>query len=226
MRKITIVKELYHYNELSEEGKKRAKEDYLNSQFRNETVNEYIKDEIDSLFSDLPDKSLDFSSSYFLQGSGLNIFGQVPLSKMIQVIYNEVESVNFPNTDFHDTCQRTCKQFQTIGKGYHSADEAIKVINEAMPDTDLVVVFPDHRDCYTYCIADKAYIADAMYPDHEMDEGDFMSCLSMIREVMTAFCNYLYDVSEDMYLNISNGEMEDYSEINELEYLSDGTLFE
>lgn len=77
MKTITITKNVYNYNELSDEAKARAKSDYLDDNTRTEDFYEMQRDSLASLF---PHSGLDlqFSLSY-RQGDGANIYGKFSL---------------------------------------------------------------------------------------------------------------------------------------------------
>lgn len=77
MKTITITKNIYNYNELSDEAKARAKADYLNEDIRTEDFYETKKEELASLF---PHSMLDLQFSLAsCQGDGANIYGNFAL---------------------------------------------------------------------------------------------------------------------------------------------------
>lgn len=77
MKTITITKNVYNYNELSDEAKARAKTDYLNEDIRAEDFYEMKKEELASLF---PHSGLDLQFSLaYCQGDGANIYGTFAL---------------------------------------------------------------------------------------------------------------------------------------------------
>ena len=77
MKTITITKNIYNYNELSDEAKARAKSDYLNEDIRTEEFYEMQKEYLASLF---PHSMLDLQFSLtYCQGDGANIYGKFAL---------------------------------------------------------------------------------------------------------------------------------------------------
>ena len=77
MKTITITKNIYNYNELSDEAKARAKSDYLNEDIRTEEFYEMQKEYLASLF---PHSMLDLQFSLAsCQGDGANIYGRFSL---------------------------------------------------------------------------------------------------------------------------------------------------
>ena len=77
MKTITITKNVYNYNELSDEAKARAKSDYLNEDIRAEDFYEIQKDNLLYLF---PHSGLDLQFSLAsCQGDGANIYGTFSL---------------------------------------------------------------------------------------------------------------------------------------------------
>lgn len=77
MKTITITKNVYNYNELSDEAKARAKSDYLNEDIRTEDFYEMEKEDLASLF---PHSGLDLQFSLeCCQGDGANIYGTFAL---------------------------------------------------------------------------------------------------------------------------------------------------
>lgn len=77
MKTITITKNVYNYNELSDEAKARAKSDYLNEDIRVEDFYDMKKEELALLF---PHSGLDLQFSLAsCQGDGANIYGAFSL---------------------------------------------------------------------------------------------------------------------------------------------------
>lgn len=77
MKTITITKNVYNYNELSDEAKARAKSDYLNEDIRTEDFYETQKENLSCLF---PHSALDLQFSLAsCQGDGANIYGTFAL---------------------------------------------------------------------------------------------------------------------------------------------------
>ena len=77
MKTITITKNVYNYNELSDEAKARAKSDYLNEDIRVEDFYETQKENLSYLF---PHSVLDLQFSLAsCQGDGANIYGTFAL---------------------------------------------------------------------------------------------------------------------------------------------------
>ena len=77
MKTITITKNVYDYNELSDEAKARAKSDYLNEDIRVADFYEIQKDNLSHLF---PHSGLDLQFSLAsCQGDGANIYGTFSL---------------------------------------------------------------------------------------------------------------------------------------------------
>ena len=237
MREITIKRKLYTYNELSEKAKEAVKQDYLNSDSREEDVDDTIKMYLSDIFdSPVASFAMEVEKSYFTQGSGVNIHGKIPVESLIRKIYKEAylgeanEKKN-PLPRYHSACFSMVKDL--MGQlDIQSADDCIDKTTKAL-SYDLILTVPSHdRGSYSYSLADRAYFADKNYPYYELPvedasefEGADMKVLTALlphlQDAMKALDNDIYSITEGMYLTISDEEMEELTDGDE--FFFDGT---
>lgn len=90
MRTITITKNLYTFNELSEKAKERVKQDYLSDEFRTEIFLENCMYKINELF---PNSNLEIQFSLCgCQGDGFNIYGEIFLTDLLENLKDKFSS--------------------------------------------------------------------------------------------------------------------------------------
>ena len=238
MREVTIKRKVYSYDELSEEAKDRVKEDYLRSTDREDSVNFYINDVLSTIFPETgtSDSLMNYESSYFSQGSGINLYGVVPFNDLMHMIFLDSYDTNgkWLRKEFPDFVKE-CEYVQDIlGKPGLDITDGFSATDRAEYDTEyLYVRFPKHtKDNYTYSLAQNAYFVDSWQSEEEIDPDDlgedknFLAvCLKGICDCLQVLSSELYDKTEDMYLSIPDEEMKALSDENNDEYTSDGVLF-
>ena len=90
MRTITIIKNIYTFNELSEKAKEKVRQDYLSDEFRTEIFSEDCMNRITELF---PNSNLKIQFSLNgCQGDGFNIYGEISLTDLLENLKNKFSS--------------------------------------------------------------------------------------------------------------------------------------
>lgn len=90
MRTITIIKNIYTFNELSEKAKEKVRQDYLSDEFRAEIFSENCMYKINELFPN-SDLKIQFSLCG-CQGDGFNIYGEISLTDLLENLKDKFSS--------------------------------------------------------------------------------------------------------------------------------------
>ena len=90
MRTITILKNIYTFNELSEKAKEKVRQDYLSDEFRTEIFSEDCMNRITELFPN-SDLKIQFSLGG-CQGDGFNIYGEISLTDLLENLKGKFSS--------------------------------------------------------------------------------------------------------------------------------------
>ena len=207
MRTITITKNVYAYDELSESAKQKVKDWYL--PMRNDDFSDYVNHNVKYLF-DGSDVKVQYSLSY-CQGDGLNIYGKV---------YAE---------DIFNALAKSDKY--TILEKYADA------MTDAEQDTILYyaglcndIELPYNRN-YCYCMADYINFADDWRDSLEWEDYENIDIVTihkfenLVQDIFNTLCSdYENDGYEYLY-EINDEEMQETCEANEWEFYEDGTIF-
>lgn len=198
---LTVTREyqVYHYTELSEKAKEKAREWYIDDDLRPQLLQE---DYELMLSEDFPNSELkvEFSLGY-CQGDGLNIYGKVWLSEML----NKIDWSSFTAKE---------KRF----------------IEWAVKWDDMLITLP-HNYRYGYCVARQADFTGELAYDLENNsmrgvkekalEKFDAACIDFFEtrcgEWEIAGYKYLYEPDES--------EVEEMCEANEWLFFEDGKFF-
>ena len=208
----TIIKKfnVYQYSELSEKAKEKVRFWYIDDPFRSEQLTDMINEDLENLF---PNSKLKVQWSLCnCQGDGVNIYGDLDVMDLINLIQNHI-------------CGDTYKKYEN----FFSAKEikTIKSYSGYCGDVDL----PSNRR-YSYCCVDMIDLADDWF-DILLNEYYFrnINCNLLhklekfVIDIIEEYCRdwetvgdkYLYEPEED--------EIEEICEANEWEFLEDGTYY-
>lgn len=209
MRTITETKNIYKYEELSEEAKETVKQWYLDNEFRTQDFEEIILEELHELFKNSKLK-VQFSLNS-CQGDGLNIYGKLDLMDVFTAIRNPKNKELFEQ--YND-------EFSELEK---------KTIEAYMKVCGSEIELPYNNSGYYYCVANEIDFADEWienlqyydYKNIKVETIEKMENLIVeIFETLSAIYekygyNYLYEADEE--------ELQEAC--NEWEFLEDGTLY-
>lgn len=210
MRTITETKNIYKYEELSEEAKETVKQRYLNDDFRLQEFENIYAEDLRYLFNN-SDLKMQFSLSY-CQGDGLNIYGKLDLTDVFTVIKNPKNKELFKqyNNEFSEHEQRTIEAYMEV------CGREIEL---------------PYNSRYCYCVANEIdfaneWIENLQYYNYKnIDVETIEKMENLIVEIFENLSatyekygyNYLYEVDEE--------ELQETCESNEWEFLEDGTLY-
>lgn len=247
MQKVTVEYNIYSYDELSGEAKERVKRDYCSTPIRDDEVKEYVDEILSGLFPKkryaeekkaIPfanESEMECERSYFTQGSGVNIFGEIRFEDFINLIYKIDRDADFymELDKFHKACRNAVSDI--VSMGYDSPKALFKATSENL-SYYLILTVPEHNDSYTYSLADMMFYADKLYPYYELSledelefEGVDMKTLTILlkafKNVLKMLDEDIYSITEDMYLTVDDEYMKEFSEANDCRYLENGEIF-
>ena len=207
----TITKEVYTYNELSNDAKETAKQWYLGFAHEANDFTEYLIEDLHNLFGD---NNLDVEYSLgYSQGDGLNIYGTI----------NAEQILGFMNSDVAGE----------FSKQYANAltDDDRAIILEYCKDYHTVTI-PKNQSLYSYCVADSIDIADEWYTQlsyyngyDRVDVDVLKKFENIVIDIFTKLCKTYEDMGYEYFYEVSEEEMQDMCDANGWEFYEDGSLY-
>lgn len=203
----TITENVYEYDELNAKAQERVREWYLAQCRTPELFSEMLAEDLEMIFGK-NDLDVEYSLSNS-QGDGLNIYGSISLTKIVDVAEKCVWLTYFD-------AFRNC--FTTDEK------ELIKRYAECY---DTVNIPSNASNLYSYCYADHIdYIGDYMSNVGDDADTDLLNrvnaaLISLFSEICASYeewgYDYFYDVDDDT--------LSEVCEANGWEFTEDGELY-
>lgn len=138
MEIITKEYNVYDFFELSEEAKERAKQWYLDDDFRQPEFTEIYEQDLQNIFPD-SELKLQYSLSY-CQGDGLNIYGNLDVNNILNL-----PASGFCGNEFEDLI------------GYFT-DKEVRTISRYLGECRKKICLPMNNH-YNYCCVDRISLA-------------------------------------------------------------------
>ena len=211
MEVVTREYKVYNFSELSEDAKEKAKQWYLDDDFRPQEFENIYTEDLRYLFNN-SDLKMQFSLSY-CQGDGLNIYGKLDLMDVFAAI--------------RDT-DHSGEQFEQY-KDLFSEHEQ-KTIEAYMEACGREIELPYNRH-YCYCVDDRVDFADewieileyCRYKNIQIDTIRKMEKLvgMMFENLSATYEKYGYDY----FYNADDEVVNEACEANGWRFLEDGTFF-
>ena len=205
---ITKTYNIYKFNELDADAKKKVKEWYLDNQ-PSCIFTEDCKEDLRNLFGN---HNLDVQYSLaYCQGDGFNIYGRINVENIFKCLENHNGGTQFAK--FEDVL--TDKEKKTI---LHYANEC-----------GAIEIPMNHRYCYS--LADYIDIYDEwetslVYADYrDINVPVLKKFETMVREIFSTLCNTYEKWGYDFFYEISDEDLEEMCECNGYEFLEDGTVY-
>ena len=211
MEIITREYKVYNFSELSEDAKEKAKQWYLDDDFRPYDFENIYTEDLKYLFNN-SDLKLQFSLSY-CQGDGLNIYGKLDLVDVFTAIRDTKHSGDL------------FKQYKDLFSEHEQ-----RTIEAYMEVCGREVELPYNRH-YCYCIDDRVDFADdwiesleyCRYKNIQIDTIRKMEKLvgRMFENLSATYEKYGYDY----FYNADDEVVNEACEANGWRFLEDGTFF-
>lgn len=211
MEVVTREYKVYSFSELSEDAKEKAKQWYLDDDFRPQEFENIYTEDLHYLFNN-SDLKIQFSLSY-CQGDGLNIYGKLDLMDVFAAIRDT------------DHSGEQFKQYKDLFSEHEQ-----KTIEAYMEACGREIELPYNRH-YCYCIDDRVDFADewieileyCRYKNIQIDTIRKMEKLvgTMFENLSATYEKYGYDY----FYNADDEVVNETCEANGWRFLEDGTFF-
>lgn len=211
MEVVTREYKVYNFSELSEDAKEKAKQWYLDDDFRPQEFENIYTEDLHYLFNN-SDLKMQFSLSY-CQGDGLNIYGKLDLMDVFATIRDT------------DHSGEQFKQYKDLFSEHEQ-----KTIEAYMEACGREIELPYNRH-YCYCVDDRVDFADewieileyCRYKNIQIDTIRKMEKLvgMMFENLSATYEKYGYDY----FYNADDEVVNETCEANGWRFLEDGTFF-
>lgn len=211
MEVVTREYKVYNFSELSEDAKEKAKQWYLDDDFRPQEFENIYTEDLHYLFNN-SDLKMQFSLSY-CQGDGLNIYGKLDLMDVFAAIRDT------------DHSGEQFKQYKDLFSEHEQ-----KTIEAYMEVCGREIELPYNRH-YCYCVDDRVDFADewieileyCRYKNIQIDTIRKMEKLvgMMFENLSATYEKYGYDY----FYNADDEVVNEACEANGWRFLEDGTFF-
>lgn len=211
MRTVTETYNVYTYPELSEEAKEKAKQWYLDDDFRNNEFKEFYTEDLHNIFIN-SDLKMQYSLGY-CQGDGLNIYGKLDLMDIFKAICNR------------SYCGDTFKDFWNI-----ISEHEQKTIEAYMEVCGRNIELP-YNSRYSYCVSDKTDFAEEWiekleYQQYKNIQVDTIRKMEkLVANVFTMLSNTYEKYGYKYFYEPDEEEVIEVCEANGWEFLEDGTFY-
>ena len=190
MKTITIEKKLYDYDELTEQAKEKAKQDFLYIYRQDgDDFYEYSVNELNSFFFPNSELNVEYTLSY-CQGDGFNIYGKMDLK----------DAINFVMQRRKEKVEKKSKKFVRFLKWLSEQGYTIELPNNKMRYSYCYVECADYDYQILDCLEQDGYTSGYEEKENLLEYFDayFKSC---IKELCKEFENngykYFYEVEEE-----------------------------
>lgn len=211
MEVVTREYKVYNFSELSEDAKEKAKQWYLDDDFRPQEFENIYTEDLHYLFNN-SDLKMQFSLSY-CQGDGLNIYGKLDLMDVFAAIRDT------------DHSGEQFKQYKDLFSEHEQ-----KTIEAYMEVCGREIELPYNRH-YCYCVDDRVDFANewieileyCRYKNIQIDTIRKMEKLvgMMFENLSATYEKYGYDY----FYNADDEVVNEACEANGWRFLEDGTFF-
>ena len=207
MRTITITKNVYKYDELNAKAQERVSEWYLAQCRTPELFSEMLAEDLEMIFGK-NDLDVEYSLNYS-QGDGLNIYGSIPLTQ----IMDAAERCNWLT-------------YFDVFRNCFTADEKA-LIKRYAEDYDTVNISCNTNCLYSYCYADHIdYAGDYMLNVGEGVDGDLLNRVNAaLISLFSELCAFYKEWGYEFFYNVDDDTLTEMCENNGWEFTEDGELY-
>lgn len=207
MRTITITKNVYKYDELNAKAQERVREWYLAQCRTPELFSEMLDEDLEMIFGK-NDLDVEYSLNYS-QGDGLNIYGSIPLTQILDVA---------------ERCD-WLTYFDAFRNCFTADEKAL--IKRYAEDYDTVNISCNDSNLYSYCYADHIdYAGDYMLHVNEDADTDLLNRVNAaLISLFSELCAFYKEWGYEFFYNVDDDTLTDECEANGWEFTEDGELY-
>lgn len=200
----TITKNVYKYDELNAKAQEQVREWYLAQCRTPELFSEMLIEDLEMIFGK-NDLDVEYSLSNS-QGDGLNIYGSIPLTQILDV----AERCNWLT---HFDAFRNC----------FTADEKA-LIKRYAEDYDTVNITRNDSNLYSYYYADHIdYAGDYMsHVSEDVDTGLLNRVNAALISLFSEMCAFYEEWGYEFFYNVDDDTLTEMCEANGWEFTEDG----
>lgn len=216
MRTVIIKKNIYKYDELSDNVKEKIKNWYLRERAEWGMFSDDVKQDLENLFGE-NDLDVEYSLNYS-QGDGLNIYGKINAKKIIDFMGSDVAGElskkygNVLSDDDKNKIRQWCDEYGDIH--YDSVG---------------IIIVPKNPSRYSYCVSDMIEFAgDWTIELHYcgIEDTDILFKFEQAcRDLFKELCNMYEQWGYEYFYEIEDDEMSAVCSGNEWEFSEDGELY-
>ena len=206
MRTITITKNVYKYDELNAKAQERVREWYLAQCRTPELFSEMLDEDLEMIFGK-NDLDVEYSLNNS-QGDGLNIYGSIPLTQIL---------------DAAEQCD-WLTYFDAFRNWFTTDEKAL--IKRCAENYDTVEI-PCNANClYNYCYADHIrYSLDYTYNVDEDADVDLLNRVNAaLISLFSKLCASYEECGYDFFYDVDDDTLSEECEANGWEFTEDGEL--
>ena len=211
MKTITKEYKVYNYSELSEEAKEKAKQWYLDDDFKPMEFTHIYMEDLRYLFPN-SDLKMQYSLNY-CQGDGLNIYGNLDVNDVIARITENI-------------ADESMEKFVNA-----LTEKEIKTIKAYMEVCGKEIELPYNNGHYEYCIADRTDFAEEWIEELEyqmyknIQVNTIRKLEKIVKEMFTTMSMQYEKYGYEFFYEVDDDTMTEVCEVNEWMFLEDGTFF-
>lgn len=207
MRIITITKNVYKYDELNAKAQERVREWYLAQCRTPELFSEMLDEDLEMIFGK-NDLDVEYSLNYS-QGDGLNIYGSIPLTQIL---------------DAAERCD-WLTYFDAFRNCFTADEKAL--IKRYAEGYDTVNISCNTNCLYSYCLADHIdYVYDYMANVGEDADTDLLNRVNAaLISLFSGLCAFYKEWGYEFFYDVDDDTLSEECEANGWEFTEDGELY-
>lgn len=211
MRTVTIEKEVYKYDELSDDAKENVQNWYFEHFRESWEFTDIVEQDLENLFGK-NDLDVEYSLSYS-QGDGLNVYGKIDPKAIFDCLENH-------------NCGTMFEKYEDM-----LTDAEKQTILDYAEYCGMINLPKNPSNYYSYCVVDTVDIAESGYSELEwndvenIDVDTLKKFEQLVIGMFTDLCKTYEEWGYNFFYEISDDEMSETCEANGWEFSEDGELY-
>lgn len=217
MRTVVETKEIYTYDELSDSAKETAKQYVMENYHTSEMFTDMVISDLQIFFGADMQLDVEYSLNYS-QGDGLNIYGKINVGKILDFMGS-------------DTAGEFSKKYASV-----LTDDEKNIIrkwNEEYCDIHYngigIITIPQNPLHHHYCMAESIEFADYWATElyyYGIEDTDILFKLEKaVQKLFAELCAMYKSWGYDYFYEISDFEMNEICDANDIEFDEYGTVY-